>query len=233
VGGAATAHAARTSAPPPPRNLLAVADRIDGLRVDGRVALVAVDGVDGAGKTTFADELAAVLERRGGPVTRASVDGYHHPRSVRYRRGRHDPVGYFLDSYDHEALTTRLLAPLRAGTGTFVAAVRDVATDELVDPPALRVPDAGVLVLDGIFLHRPELRGWWDLSVFLDVPFDVSVARCAHRDGTDPDPNAPSNHRYVAGQRLYLERCRPQELATFVIDLAAGPDDDRAEEHGA
>jgi uridine kinase len=201
-----------------PPALVAVADRIVGLPCDERVVLVAIDGVDGAGKTTFADDLASVLERRGVVVLRVSVDGFHHPRVVRYRRGRHDPDGFFLDSYDHEALTSRLLAPIRSGEGTFVRAIRDVATDEPVAVRAEPVPAAGVLVLDGIFLHRDELVHRWDLSVFLDVPFAVSVGRCARRDGTDPDPDAPSNRRYVEGQRRYLERCRPRQRATLVID---------------
>jgi len=45
-----------------------------------------------------------------------------------------------------------------------------------------------VLVLDGLFLHRDELVGVWDLSVFLQAPFAVSVARMAARDGSNPDP---------------------------------------------
>jgi uridine kinase len=77
-----------------------------------------------------------------------------------------------------------------------------------------------VLVLDGIFLHRAELRSCWDLSVFLDVPFAVTFARMAHRDGSDPDPAAPENRRYLEGQRHYLAAARPAEVATFVVDNA-------------
>lgn len=36
---------------------------------------VAIDGVDAAGKTTFADELAPRLTALGRPVIRASIDG--------------------------------------------------------------------------------------------------------------------------------------------------------------
>jgi len=64
------------------------------------VLRVGIDGVDGAGKTTFADELAAALAPFGRPVIRAGVDGFHHPRAVRYRRGRESPEGFFRDSYD-------------------------------------------------------------------------------------------------------------------------------------
>ena len=60
-----------------------------------RIVRVAIDGVDGAGKTTFADELADVLDDLGRPVIRASVDGFHNPRTIRYARGRQSPVGFF------------------------------------------------------------------------------------------------------------------------------------------
>ena len=52
---------------------------------------VAIDGVDGAGKTTLADELSEPIRRRGRPVIRASIDSFHNPQAVSYRRGRHSP----------------------------------------------------------------------------------------------------------------------------------------------
>jgi uridine kinase len=49
---------------------------------------VGVDGVDGAGKTTFAAELAAALRDLGRPGDEFSVDGWHRVRAERYARGR-------------------------------------------------------------------------------------------------------------------------------------------------
>jgi pantothenate kinase len=63
-----------------------------------RITRVAVDGVDGAGKITFANELADAIRALRRSVIRASVDGFHHPRAVRYERGRYSPEGYFEDS---------------------------------------------------------------------------------------------------------------------------------------
>jgi uridine kinase len=180
---------------------------------------VAVDGVDGAGKTRFADELAAALTRCRVPVVRASVDGFHHPREVRHRRGRNSPEGYVQDSYDYEALHRELLDPFApGGDGRHRVAVHDVGAEAPLALPVRGAPHDAVLVLDGIFLHRDQLRGRWDLSVFLDVPTTVSIERCASRDGTDPDPAAASNRRYVEGQRRYLVAARPADVATFVID---------------
>jgi uridine kinase len=204
------------------RVLRTVGDDVAALRGDS-VARVAVDGVDGAGKTVLADELARLLRERSVPVIRASVDGFHHPRHVRYRRGRDSPGGYYLDSYDYDALERLLLAPLGpGGDRRFVRAVYDVERERPVAGSVEVADPESILIFDGIFLHRPELRSFWDYSVFLDVPFEVSVARGAERHRgdplADPDPEAEINRRYVAGQRRYLRECEPWQHATVVID---------------
>src|SRR5688572_16122210 len=76
---------------------------------------VGIDGVDGVGKTTLADELAEVVRMRGRTVVRASVDGFHNPRSVRYQRGRASGEGYFLHSFNYPELIAALLSPLGPG----------------------------------------------------------------------------------------------------------------------
>lgn len=73
-------------------------------------------------------------------------------------------------------------------------------------------------MLDGLFLHRDELVGSWDLSVLLQVPFAVSAARMAARDGSYPDPTHLSVARYVRGQELYFAACRPWQRAELVVD---------------
>lgn len=195
-----------------------IADAILDLPSD-RVRRVGIDGVDGAGKTVFADELAAALEARDAEVIRVSGDGFHHPRAVRYRRGRHSPEGFYLDSFDLEQLRGRLLDPLGpGGDRRYVRAIRDVASDTPIHSDVEVARDGQVLVLDGLFLHRPELVDAWDLSVFLAVDFASSVGRMAVRDGSHPDPDHPTNRRYVEGQRRYLATVAPATLASFIVD---------------
>jgi uridine kinase len=183
------------------------------------MARVAIDGVDGAGKTTFADELGTLVATKGRPVIRASVDGFHNPKAVRYRRGRHSPEGFFEDSYNYSGLKQYLLDPLSpGGSRLYRRAIFDHVTDDIVPANDLEALPSSILLIDGIFLHRPELLTYWDASVFLRTDFAVSVARCASRDGSSPDPAALSNQRYVEGQRLYLLNCQPEEKATIVID---------------
>jgi uridine kinase len=129
--------------------LLVIAARVP-VAAGADAVRVAADGVDGAGKSVFADQLADVLREQARPVVRASVDDFHRPRGQRYRRGRSSPSGFWLDS--------------------------------------------------------------------LDVPFDVTAARMAGRDGSNPDPDHPSMRRYVDAQRTYLKSCTPAKRADLVID---------------
>ena len=183
----------------------------------GKRAIVAVDGVDGSGKTSFADELAPMIERHGRPVVRAGVDGFHNPRAIRYRRGKDDPEGFFRDSYNYDSLRRHLLDPFRQGAAWVDVARFDHKTDRQMGSER-RIEPSAILLLDGIFLHRDELHSLWDYSIFLAVPFTVSYARMAERDGSDPDPLAPENRRYYEGQKIYFRACRPQKRATAIID---------------
>jgi len=185
------------------------------------VLRVAIDGVDGAGKTTFADELAKTLKMRGKTVIRASVDGFHNPKSIRYQRGRACPDGFFLDSYNYPGLKQALLDPLSPGGSlSYCTAIFDHLSDSPVSMQPEPVQGGAILLFDGIFLHRSELRDYFDFSIFLDVEFNISAPRGAQRGPGfgSPDPESPENRRYVEGQRRYLKECSPQQRATVVID---------------
>ena len=180
---------------------------------------VAIDGVDGVGKTVLADELAGPVSTCGRPVIRASIDGFHNPRSFRYRLGRNSPEGYFRDSFNYPALTTVLLAPLGpGGTRRYRRATFDYRIDSEMTTPFEMADQDAILLFDGVFLHRPELVSHWDISLFLDAPFEVTIPRASARDGSSPDVKAPENCRYVEGQQKYLQTCEPRSLATIVIN---------------
>ena len=169
----------------------------------------------------LADALAPQVAARGRAVIRASVDDFHNPRAIRYARGRHSPDGFFLDSYDYGTFRRLLLDPLGPeGAGRYVAKHFDHRADAPVAPLEQAAPPSAALIVDGIFLHRPELRACWDLSIFLQVTTSVSLARNAAREGITepPDPDMPANRRYVGGQARYLAECTPAQAADIVID---------------
>ncbi|NYG59162.1 uridine kinase [Nocardioides daedukensis] len=196
--------------------VLAIADLLVEV---GRPLLVGVDGPDGAGKSHFARALAHELAGRGRAVQDASVDDFHHPRAHRHALGR-TPETVWTRSYDYRAICRELLDPWRRGSGTpYSPTWHDLDSDQPLTA-AQTVPERGILVVDGVFLQRPELIDRWDLTVYLDVPPEVTVARMARRDGTPEDPAHPDQRRYLLAQEHYRTTCDPLGAADVVVDNA-------------
>jgi uridine kinase len=192
---------------------------------------VAIDGPDAAGKTTLAGELAVVLRGGGRDVIRASVDGFHRARVERYRQGPDSPKGYYEDTFDYDAMRSLLLDPLGpGGSREYRAAVFDFRADEPVVEPLARASERSVLLVDGVFLLRPELRGAWDFTIFVSASFEETLRRAAGRDvelfGTRDEVERRYRVRYIPGQELYFALARPDEIADVVVvnDDPAAPE---------
>ena len=186
--------------------------------------LVGIDGVDAAGKTTFADKLAACLGQSNRQIIRASIDGFHNPRAVRYRQGKESPIGYYQDSFNHRLIIEKFLRPLSSGDLNYKERVFDYRTDDEVNIPDKKADKDAILIMDGIFLFRPELLDYWDIKIFLDVGFDVTLQRAIKRAGDRGDQESEQdiidlyNRRYIPGQKLYFQEAAPQEKADIFIN---------------
>jgi uridine kinase len=183
---------------------------------------VAIDGVDAAGKTTLADELAATLTQRRRQVIRASIDGFHRPRAQRYLQGATSPEGYYNDSFDYGALRSALLQPLGPrGSRRFRRAVFDYRADAPHLAGEEVAPADAILLFDGVFLLRPDINDQWDYRIFVDAPFAVTVERAVLRDtelfGSAEATRARYRERYIPGQQIYLRTVDPKRHAQVIV----------------
>jgi uridine kinase len=195
--------------------LTRVADALPDL---DRPLLVVIDGGDGAGKTWFADELAELLRERRRVAVRASMDDFHHPRAHRHELGRSGET-VWARSFDYRAMRRELLDPWCTGVhASYRCRVHDLATDAYVDEVAAVVPEHGVLVVDGVFAQRDELRDCWDLVVWLEAGDEERVRRRADRDGVPADVDHPDQQRYLDAQAIYRAAADPVRSADLVVD---------------
>ncbi|MCX4626787.1 hypothetical protein [Streptomyces sp. NBC_01443] len=82
------------------------------------------------------------------------------------------------------------------------------------------VPADAVLIVDGVFAFRPEIDGYWDFRIWLDVDAELSVRRGAERDQNWAGSDAESIHRnrYLVAERIYLDEVDPLPRMDAVID---------------
>jgi len=184
---------------------------------------IAVDGVDASGKTYFADEISTAFRDKRRQIIRASVDGFHHPKAIRRRRGSLSPEGFYNDSYDYASLIDNLLSPLGPnGSRHYKTASFDYNKDQSITTPPLIAPRDAILIMDGIFLLRPLLFPYWDLMIYLHADFNNTVQRGVTRDadlfGSAEKARERYLSRYVPGQKLYLDQVNPLDKADILID---------------
>jgi uridine kinase len=189
---------------------------------DDRPQVVAIDGMSCVGKTSLADELAAIVAGADRPVVRVAYDDFHQPRDVRHRRDRLSAEGYLLDSYDADSLRRLVLGPLTEHAREVVTASFDLASDEAVSPPPALVGDSAVVLVEGEFLLTPEFDGAWDLAVLLVAEPAAVLARALQRDadlGTQEQVRELYLRRYLGAWALHEERHDPWSRADVVVDL--------------
>ena len=90
-----------------------------------------------------------------------------------------------------------------------------------MSPPAATAPADAVLLLDGVFLLRPELAGRWDLTIFVSADFERVLDRARIRDlallGSAAEVERRFRTRYLPAQRLYYAAARPAEHADIIV----------------
>lgn len=184
--------------------------------------IVGFDGVDASGKTSLADRVHSQLRARNANCARVSIDRFHNPAEIRLRRGRLSPEGFFYDSFNYEALIKNVFKPLKMQKGKIIKGIFDYKQNKPVDEQTIEIDASLIILFDGIFLNRDELAQYWDMTVFLDVSFETVIKRALKRDleylGSEENVLTCYKTRYIPGEQIYLETCRPKEKADIVID---------------
>lgn len=180
---------------------------------------VAVDGVDAAGKTCFSNELRSILEVRGHTVIQASIDGFHNPQEIRYKKGRENPEGYYYDSFNYRDLIKSLLRPLGPkGNRSYKTRIFDYRNNIHLSNDLQHATEDTILLFDGVFLLRSELNHMWDLRIYLDISFHESLKRGVNRDeGNKQEITKLYRTRYIPGQKLYFKEVNPLKRADIII----------------
>lgn len=167
-------------------------------------AIIAVDGLPDAGTTAFADDLAAAFQRADHAVFRASMRHFHRPRAER-TAGEDSAAAFYRDAFDYSRFRRVLVEPFRMGGSTgFVTRDFDVERDVHLEPKWLSGPADAILIVDGLFVNRPELAGLWNYSIWLEVP--------APMQATDVETQAVVS--------VYRSETDPTEKATALIDTS-------------
>jgi putative hydrolase of the HAD superfamily len=186
-----------------------------------RPTIVFITGRDASGKTHFALGLAAHLAKSGRHVQLVHVDDFHHEKAIRYAGTDTEATKYYYQSFDNQLLVDRVLQPLRAAGELDVwLELIDLHTDQRILRRHLQVARNSIVIVEGVFLFRPELLPFSDVRISLQVPLHVSLARAKARDLPVFGPGIIEKHvrKYLLAQLVYEKQCKPENIADFVVE---------------
>lgn len=147
----------------------------------GRV-LLALDGRCASGKTTSAQRLLEMLGERklqNGSDYHAAVlhmDDFFLRPEQRTEERRRIPG----ENVDHERFLPEVLLPLSQGI-PFSFRPYDCHTQSLRE--AVAVPQADIAIIEGAYSCHRDLRGYYDVRVFVDVDPELQRRRILRRNG--------------------------------------------------
>jgi uridine kinase len=130
--------------------------------------------------------------------------------------------GYVEDSFDYAAVRKCVLDPLGPqGNLSYLPEVYDLALGATKQSdPVVASPDA-ILLFEGVMLFRKELANHFDYKIFVDSSFEVALERAKARDlkhfGNMQTLLDKYTHRFIPGQKRYLEECRPAEMVDMIV----------------
>ena len=210
----------------PPRRVTSVEEvleRVLELRAAtprGRALLVALSGIDGAGKGFVAERLRERLVATGLATALVGVDGWlrlPHERFDAYRPGEH----FYRRALRLEEMLERLVLPLRDRRSVDVVA--DFAEETAMAYRRHRhaFEDVDVVLVEGIQLLKRAYREHYDLAVWIDCSFETALERALARrqEGLSAEETVHAYRTiYFPAQRLHFELDDPRGSADVLLE---------------
>ena len=182
-------------------------------------ALVAIDGLDGSGKSQFARALAEACEAEGEPTAVLRVDDFRRPLGP-LPSGADEAAIYYERYYDFAALDA-CLAQFFAGAPSAFVPRFDPAREIVDGQQELRWGGTRLAILEGVFVLRATNVTRAPLIV-LEVSEAEARRRVLARDQGRGRPVEVVEHRmenrYFPAQRRYRTEFDPARRADVVID---------------
>jgi uridine kinase len=192
---------------------------------EARSLLVGVSGIDGCGKGFLATQLQAHLALRGVIPVILNVDGWLNLPQKRFDQNA-PGVNFYENAIRLDQFFSQLVLPLRERRSIHLEAdfVEETASD--YRKHTYDYQDISVVLVEGIFLFKPQYRKYFDLAIWIECSFPTALARAIDRaqEGLSPaNTIAAYDTIYFPAQRIHLAQDKPREHADLIFENDISP----------
>jgi uridine kinase len=185
-----------------------------------RALLVAISGIDGAGKGYITQQISSRLTSLYPCVVTINVDGWLSLPGNRFSQER--PAEHFYENGIRFAeMFEECVLPLKQHRSHRVEVrLADATNAGQYRQHVYDFKDVDIVLLEGIFLLKRAFRVYYDLAIWVDCTFETALDRALRRgqEGLPPEQAMADYERiYFPAQRMHLEKDNPRQAADVVI----------------
>ena len=184
-----------------------------------RSLLVGVSGIDGCGKGYLAAQLEARLALHAVTPAIVNVDGWLNLPETRFDQSA-PAENFYKNAIRFDEFFSQLIMPLRDRRSVHLVADYVEETACHYRKHTYDVKDVSVVLVEGIFLFKPQYRNYFDLRIWIDCSFPTALARAINRaqEGlSSAGTIAAYETIYFPAQRIHLAKDRPRENADLIF----------------
>lgn len=174
--------------------------------------IIGIDGLSRSGKTTFTTELRKRLLQHKKSVCTFHMDNHIVERKKRYDTQFDQWYEYYNLQWDVELLRKQLFSKLNReeviGLPFYNASL------DTLDFKNVSIPIHCILIVEGVFLQRPEWRDYFDFIVYLNCPRESRF----ERELASTQVNIEKfRSRYWKAEDFYIDTIAPLTNADMII----------------
>jgi uridine kinase len=188
------------------------------LRGGCKARLIAISGIDGSGKGYVAARLVDRLTDKGHHVALIGADGWLNLPHVRF--GGDEPAEHFYShAFRFEEMFSWLIDPLVLHGSVRLVADFTEETASAYRKHLYSFENVDVVLLEGIFLFKRELRQRYNFRLWIDCSFETALERAIARSQEGlavSETIAAYEHIYFPAERVHFERDAPRDSADLI-----------------
>ncbi len=183
------------------------------------VAVIGIDGLGGAGKSTISETICNELENSAIHTILLHIDDFIHTKEIRYNSSYPEWQCYYELQWKYDYFIDTVKKLKHGINNEHEIELYDKDNDSYFTK-SYSVKKRTVIVVEGIFLQREELQGIFDYMIYIDVPENVRMRRVLKRDtyiGNEQQIVDKYENRYFPAERYYFKKYAPDHTANYVI----------------
>ncbi|WP_017415879.1 P-loop NTPase fold protein [Clostridium tunisiense] len=187
--------------------------------ISKKIYVIGIDGLGGAGKSTLVNSLKLQLQSENYYSYVLHIDDFIHPKRIRYDLSKEEWDCYYNVQWRYDYLVKEILSPIKNGEIIDKQIEIYDKENDRYTTQRVNLVNGSVLILEGIFLQRKELKPYLDFIIYLEVSRDVRLNRVLARDGYMgglEDIKCKYEKRYFPAEEKYILEYSPIETADYL-----------------